>query len=140
MSVSIEYQHQPWGEGVALVFSANVSSDELLQATTNIADSEQASTLQYRVVDLNAVDSLEISAEKLQALARGDKDLLALNPDLKFAFICQHQVVQSVVQMWCTYIDQCEQRVRQFSSLELAQSWLALQADPESPAADRVDS
>lgn len=134
MSAQFEFLHE--GKGVYIDCYGNLITEDLVKAYHEIYRQDTALALHYHVIDLRDLESLEISAENLLKLAEQDKRRLQSNTNLKIAFLTNHDVVRSVVFMWCGYIGLGEQHVKQFSNLEQAYGWLGFAIPtvvPEAP-------
>jgi len=122
LSARFELLHE--GKGVLVYCHGNLISEDLFAVNRAIFTNDKITQLQYCLIDLTDIHSLEISAENLLKLARNDKARLQMNPDLRLAFVTDHDVVRSVVSMWSGYIGLGDRQVRQFTRRDEAFDWL----------------
>ena len=122
MSARFELLHE--GKGVLVYCHGNLISEDLFAVNRAIFTNDKITQLQYYLIDLTDIHSLEISAENLLKLARNDKARLQMNPYLRLAFVTDHDVVRSVVSMWSGYIGLGDRQVRQFARRDEAFDWL----------------
>jgi hypothetical protein len=123
LSARFEFQGEN-SAGVVVTCYGNLASEDLFAANLEIFARVEAADLRYYLIDLSDVDSLGISAEKLLLLAQRDRTLLQGNPELRMAFVTNHEVVESVVRLWLGYIDQGKQSVQQFTDMQAARTWV----------------
>lgn len=122
--MSARYELLNDGAGVIIDCFGNLVSEDIFAVNRAIDKDPLASKAGYYLIDLSDLDSLEISAENLLKIANADNARLQSRPSVKFAFVTNHDVVRSVVFMWCGYIGLGDQCVRQFPTREQAFEWL----------------
>ena len=130
--MSARYKFLQAGKGVQVDCYGNLTSTELFNANAAIFSDPKAAALQFQIIDLSDVESLEIPAEHLLKLAKDDRDHLQDNPQLKLAFVTNHDVVRSVVFMWRGHIKLNEEFVQQFTSIQQAYEWLGYKQEAQS--------
>ena len=133
MSASIEYENE--GAGVLIKCSGHVHSDELVAAHQHVFERSDMQAPRYQIIDLNDVDSLNISVDRLQFLAAQLRVQIKRLPDLQVAFVSNHDLVQSIVHIWCVFIHEGKEAVQQFNELDQAREWVkGLSLQPSEPA------
>ena len=122
MSASIEYEDED--RGVLLTCTGDVNSDDVIAINSLIHEQGRLVQLRYYILDLNNVESVDVSADKLRYLAEQFEFALEIGTNLKIAVVSTHDVVNSLIQMWCTYLNEGTQLFQQFGTLSEARSWI----------------
>ncbi len=92
---------------------ATYSSDETIRA------------IRYRLVDLTAVERVEISENEVIQIATIDSDAVRINPDMIIAAVAPADVVFGMVRMWQAYLMEPAPKFEVFRSMEPCREWLS---------------
>jgi hypothetical protein len=122
MAVTVDWRDD---KGIVLICSGVLTGEELINVNKSLV-AERSRGLRYAIVDLSAVDEIQVSPTDLRATVEDDRRLAAIvEPGMPVAIAAPQDLGFGLARMWEALADrETEWRISVFRSMDDANSWI----------------
>lgn len=112
-------------QGVIWRYSGVLTGEDLLQSNFDIFGDERFDDIRYQIVNLIAVDSIEVTEKHMRKVAHLDMAAARTNPRVKVAVVSNSEAATQLNVYYDKYCDEKSPwETKVFSSVEEAEAWV----------------
>jgi len=112
---------------VALSFQGQITSQEILDANTQIINHPDFASFQYQLWICQPVEDFLLSTNDIQELADQDRKAAEINPSIKVAVVSDSPLVFGFGRMYEAFSQDSPWEIMIFYRLKEAKEWLGLE-------------
>lgn len=123
--MTIELNFEKNYRGLLILVSDSLSGDDLMAMSKEVYALDQRSSLQYQILDLTAIDAVDIDEDLLVRLAELDAKAAERNPGMKIAVVATSEKILNQSRQWAAMSKNDNLSTLVCSDMETARNWLA---------------
>lgn len=114
------------GRGMVFIAQGVISGEQLLRQTAETYSREVLTRLRYQIVDLRAVERMDVTSEQMRELAKLDCEAAESVSDAKIAIaiVACHDLTIGISRIYSAYAQSPNLEAKIFPSVEEARRWI----------------
>lgn len=115
--------------GVVWNYSGTLTGNELLQSNLEIFGDERFDDIRYQIVDLTAVNAMEVTGKHMRKIAHLDMAAARTNPRVRVAVVTTSEGGIDITDIYNQYTaEKSPWQTKIFSTREAAEAWVSQSA------------
>lgn len=111
-------------EGVSLVYSGDVSEDDIIESNLEIYDDQRFENIRYQIVDMLNASSIAFTENAMHQVSDLDAKAASWNPGVRVAIVSASGQIDRLVRVYGNNMTDSPWETATFDGYEAARAWL----------------